>query len=229
MMNKAMRQRPDERIQKAWSQLSAKFYFVLAAAQLAMLGLKLALCDSWKAATPEIVALAIGALVTVIYLTAAHAWTGRDEAVTSFRNLTLHTAYFLTNWAAFAGLFVGRMIDKGNGGMHSLGLIVLAAVYITRRIMASRQGLILYRTEAERAAGDRKMLLGAIVLGVLYFGVVLAGSAIIGVFGWVAALIGAALGALTGWGYWRYYRWLLRRSERAADAQLAAAEGSDEE
>ena len=66
----------------------------------------------------------------------------------------------------------------------------------------------------------------------MFAGVVtLAPFLLLGGMGWLPLIIAAVIGTLMGWLFWRYYRWLIRMSEKAAEQELAEAEGgaADEE
>lgn len=215
---------PDERVQKAWTALSARFYFVLLAALVMVGAVVWTQTGRWLSALPEMLGLAVGVIAALFFLTSGKAWRGKDEAVSERRNISLHAAFFLMNWVTYIAVFAMYFIDRDNGGWHLFALFMVAVVYFARRILAARCGLILYKTEQARRRGDRYYLWGSVILGALTAGMSMICLVLLGIFGWVTAVIAVAGGGLTGWLFWRYYRWLIAMSEKAADAEVAGAE-----
>lgn len=230
-MKNEVRPVADERIQKAWTKLSACFFYILAAVLLAMGALCWTQTGCWYTALPEMIGLAVGLGAAAFSLTAGKAWRGRDEAVSERRWISLHASFFLMNWTAYLAIFIAAFVDRAHSSWYLLSMLAAAVVYFARRILAARSGLILYKTPEQRKRGDRRFLWASIGLGVFTGAVTLVPFALLGGMGWLPLVIAAVIGTLMGWLFWRYYRWLIRMSEKAADQELAEAEGgaADEE
>ena len=219
----------DERIQQAWTALSARFFFVLLAVLAALGALLWSQTGRWTVALPEMLGAAVGVASAILGVTAGKAWSGRDEAVSQRRCVSLHVAFFLMNWTAYGAIFVMYFVDWQGRLWQLLALTVVAAVYFTRRILAAKCGLILYSTAEQRRQGDRWFLWASVGLSVVLMGVGAAILVVRGLAGWLPVAVLIGMGAAVGMIFWGYYRWLIRMSARAAEAQVAQAEEEADE
>lgn len=220
----------DERIQRAWTALSARFYFVLLAAEIALGAVKWTQTGEWLAALPEMIGTAVGAGAAVLFLTAGKAWLGRDEAVSQRRCLSLHAAFFYMFWVTYIAIFVVYFVNRQNHVWHLLSMTVVGAVYFARRILAAKCGLILHSNGDHKRRSTRWFRNASIILGIgcaaMFAGLWL----LMRMENWWLLAFAVVWGLLLGWLFWRYYLWLVKTSEKKADEQLAAAEAeSDEE
>lgn len=219
----------DERIQRAWTALSARFFFVLSAALAVLIVLKWLQVGQWLTILPELIGLAVGTGAAVSFLSAGKAWRGSDEAVAQRRCVCLHASFFYMHWAVFAAVFVMYFLDRPNRLWHLLAMAVVAGVYFARRILAARCGLILYNSGEQKRRSARWFRNASIALGVLCAAIGVVIFLVQGRAGWLPMMAAIAWGLLTGWLFWRYYQWLVRLSERQADMQVEEAEVQDEE
>lgn len=220
----------DERIQKESDALLAVMFWVMAALQAVVLGVKLALgAEVLQWALDGLILLG-GLGVMVVLRSQRGLWCRRDEALRELDNRVLALSYGMMLWVTLIGSVVLVFGDSERSGWYAPSLLPLLITSLVYLVLAVRRGLLLWGSR--QAKGNAKARLRrSTALGALLYGALMGAPACFegGSFrpmGLVKILLMAAVWGLLFYGA---MVWLIDRGEKAADKAVKEASIDAEE
>lgn len=220
----------DERITRETNQLAANAFWLLLILQAGVLAAKLTMGAEWGVCMLDIAVLAVGFAGMAILRTVKGLWGAKDEALREIEQAGLAKVFMALFWLLLIGEFLLIFMDGANLRWYVPYLLVwgVPALYVT--VQSTRKGLMVWGGEKAKTDG-RARLLKSTILGAAFFGIIMSGSACFrdGAFQWTGLIEVIAMGSFWGLLFYWPMRWLVDRSEKAADKAVEIAEESADE
>lgn len=215
----------DERITRETNRLAANAFWLMLILQAGVLAAKLTMGAPLGVCALDIAVAAVGLGGMILLRSVKGLWGAKDEALKEIEDAGLAKLFMTMFWMLCVGEFLLVFMDEANTLWYAPFLLVwgVPAVYFT--VQSTRKGLMVWGGEKAKKDGRIRLLKGTI-LGAAFFGIIMGGPDcfVDGAFQLSGLLEVIAMSAFWGLMFYWPMRWMIDRSEKAADKAVAAAE-----
>ncbi len=220
----------DERITKETNALAANVFWLTLILQAIVLAAKLLLGAALRVCILDIAVLAVGFVGMILFRSIKGLWGAKDEALREIEQAGL-AQLFITMFAMLLiGEFLLVFMDEENLLWYMPFLLVWGLPTAIFTVKSTRRGLMVWGSQKAETDGKARLLKGSI-LGALFFGIVMGGPNCFkdGAFNPAGLIEVFTMGAFWGVMFYWGMRLMMKRSEKAADKAVAAAEEQADE
>ncbi len=226
-----MKRIQDERITRQSNALTSKLLLPMLGLEALVLIVKLLLGATARLCILDIAVLALGILGVVTVKTIFGLWHPQDEALREINATWMNRIFMALFWLMLIGEFLLVFLDKQNVFWYAPTMLVwfIPALIIT--VVGVRKGYLVWGSKKNEQQGAKRLGISTAV-GALFFGLVMGGPSCFkdGAFQPTGLVQIAALAISWGVLFYIFMRLMIKRSEKAANQAVAAAEeAADEE
>lgn len=218
----------DERINRETNALAANAFWVMLLLQAGVLAAKLALGAPLTLCILDIAVVAAGLIGVIVLRSVKGLWGVKDEVLREIEKEGIAKLFSVLFWMLIMGEFLLVFMDEEHILWYAPYVLVWMIPALMIVVPATHRGLLVWGGKKAEEDGKARLLKGTIV-GAVFFGIIMGGPACFqdGAFQPAGLVEVIAMGAFWGLLYYLMVSWMVRRSEKAANKAVKAAEGAN--